>query len=62
VPVDNGAPAGRYTVVLSFIVDKSGNISEINAENDPGYGTKEEAMRVLKKVVVGNQLFKMVEM
>jgi len=49
VPVDNGAPAGRYTVVLSFIVDKSGNISEINAENDPGYGTKEEAMRVLKK-------------
>lgn len=48
-PVDNGAPAGRYTVVLSFIVDKTGNISEINAENDPGYGTKEEAVRVLKK-------------
>lgn len=48
-PVDNGAPAGRYTVILSFIVDKTGNISEINAENDPGYGTKEEAVRVLKK-------------
>ncbi len=49
VPVDNGAPAARYTVVLSFIVDKNGNISDINAENDPGYGTKEEAIRVLKK-------------
>ncbi len=49
VPVDNGAPAGRYTVILSFIVDKNGGISEINAENDPGYGTKEEAVRVLKK-------------
>jgi protein TonB len=48
-PIDNGAPAGRYTVVLSFIVDKTGGISDINAENDPGYGTKEEAVRVLKK-------------
>ncbi len=49
VPVDNGAPSGRYTVVLSFIVDKNGNISDITAENDPKYGTKEEAIRVLKK-------------
>lgn len=49
VPVDNGAPAGRYTVVLSFIVDKNGAISDISAENNPGYGTKEEAIRVLKK-------------
>jgi len=49
VPVDNGAPPGQYKVVLSFIVDKNGNISDINAENDPGYGTKEEAIRVLKK-------------
>lgn len=49
VPVDNGAPSGKYTVILSFIVDKNGNISDINAENDPGYGTKEEATRVLKK-------------
>jgi protein TonB len=36
-------------VYLNFIVDKSGNISEVTAENDPGYGTKEEAIRVLKK-------------
>jgi len=49
LPAENGAPAGKHTVVLSFIVDKSGNISDIVAENDPGFGTKEEAIRVLKK-------------
>ncbi len=49
VPVDNGAPPGKYTVVVSFIVDKTGALSDIKAENDPGYGTKEEAIRVLKK-------------
>jgi hypothetical protein len=45
----NGGPAGKYTVVVTFIVDKSGNISDITAENDPGYGTKEEAIRVIEK-------------
>lgn len=49
VPVDNGAPPTRYTVVVSFLVDKNGNISEVKAENDPGYGTAEEAVRVIKK-------------
>jgi len=49
LPVDNGAPAGRYVVILSFIVDKNGSISNVKAENDPGYGTKEEAIRVVKR-------------
>jgi len=49
LPVDNGAPPGKYTVIVSFIVDKNGGISEVQAENDPGYGTKEEAVRVIKK-------------
>jgi protein TonB len=49
LPVDNGAPAGRYVVTLSFIVDKNGSISNVQAENDPGYGTREEAIRVVKK-------------
>lgn len=48
-PVDNGAPAGNYTVIVSFLVDKNGNISEVQALNDPGYGTSEEAVRVIKK-------------
>ncbi|HEY6978395.1 MAG TPA: energy transducer TonB [Chitinophagaceae bacterium] len=49
VPVDNGAPPGNYTVIVSFLVDKSGNISEVQALNDPGYGTATEAVRVIKK-------------
>ncbi|WP_153798672.1 energy transducer TonB [Foetidibacter luteolus] len=49
VPVENGASPGKYTVFLSFIVDKDGNLSEIKAENDPGYGVAEEAIRVIKR-------------
>src|SRR6478752_6433810 len=49
VPVDNGAPPGNYTVIVSFLVDKSGNISEVQPLNDPGYGTAAEAVRVIKK-------------
>jgi len=49
IPVENGAPAGRYTVNVSFIVDKEGNVSEIQALNDPGYGIADEAIKVIKK-------------
>jgi len=49
IPVQNGAPAGKYTVVVSFIVDKTGTISDVQAENDMGYGTKDEAVRVIKR-------------
>jgi protein TonB len=49
LPSDNGAPAGDYTVVVSFIVDKSGVISDVKAENDPGYGTVAEAIKVIRK-------------
>lgn len=49
LPSDNGAPAADYTVVVSFIVDKNGVISDVKAENDPGYGTAAEAIRVIRK-------------
>lgn len=49
LPVENGAPPGKYTVVVSFIVAKDGTISDVAAENDPGYGTKNEAIRVITK-------------
>ena len=45
----NGAPPGKYTVVLAFKVDKQGNVSDITIEKDPGFGTAEEAKRVIKK-------------
>ena len=49
IPVENGAPPGRYTVVVAFTVSKTGAISDVAAENDPGYGTKGEAIRVITK-------------
>ncbi|NCI47440.1 energy transducer TonB [Sediminibacterium soli] len=49
LPSENGAPLGKYTVVISFSVDVNGLLSDIRAENDPGYGTRDEALRVLKK-------------
>jgi hypothetical protein len=49
VPVRNGAPAGQYLVIVSFVIDKEGNITELKAENDPGFGTKEEALKIMKR-------------
>lgn len=49
LPVENGAPPAKYTVIVSFIVAKDGSISNVTAENDPGYGTREEAIRVIQK-------------
>jgi hypothetical protein len=48
LPQKNNAPAGKYSVTLSFIVSKDGSISDINSENDPGYGTKAEAIRIIQ--------------
>jgi N-acetylmuramoyl-L-alanine amidase len=48
IPIEKGGPPGKYTVNLSFIIDKEGKLSEIKAENNPGYGTAEEAVRVMK--------------
>ena len=49
VPVDNGAPPGRHTVIVQFIVDKEGNVSDIQALSNVGFGMEEEAIRVLKR-------------
>jgi protein TonB len=49
IPLQEGAPAGTYTVVVSFIVSAEGVISDVVAEIDPGFGTALEAIRVIKK-------------
>jgi protein TonB len=48
-PIDNGAPEGTYTVVVQFIVDKQGNISDVKALTNHGYGMEDEAVRVIKR-------------
>lgn len=50
IPTENGAPANRtYTVIVSFLVGKDGSVSDIHAENNPGYGTAEEVERLIKR-------------
>ena len=48
-PVINGAPTGRYSVIVQFVVDIDGNVSDIKTLTKHGYGVEEEAIRVLKK-------------
>jgi protein TonB len=48
-PVDNGAAEGSYTVIVQFIVDKQGNVSDVKALTNHGYGMEEEAVRVIKR-------------
>lgn len=49
VPVTNNAPPGRYSVVIRFVVDTDGSISEITPLTQHGYGLEEEGVRVIKK-------------
>lgn len=49
VPVNNGAPAGQYTAMIQFIVDKDGTLSDIKALTRYGYGMEEEVIRMLKQ-------------
>ena len=47
-PVDRGAKRGTYTAKVSYIVDKEGNISDVECINDPGYGMGAISVRAVK--------------
>ena len=49
VPTKQKAPAGTYTVIIKFIVAKSGEVSDVVAETNLGYGMEAEVIRVIKK-------------
>lgn len=46
--VAKGAKRGTYTVRVRYIVDKEGNISNVECVNDPGYGLGAESVRAVK--------------
>lgn len=49
VPIENAVPPGSYTVLVQFVVDKEGNVSDVKALTNLGYGMEDEAIRVIKK-------------
>ncbi|MDI9310506.1 MAG: hypothetical protein QM535_09835 [Limnohabitans sp.] len=46
--IENGVPAGKYKVIVSFMVNQEGNITNITPITHFGYGMEEEVIRVLK--------------
>lgn len=48
-PISNGAPAGRYSVMIKFTIDENGNIISTEPLTHHGYGMEVEAIRVIKK-------------
>ena len=49
VPIRNRASEGTYTVVVQFIVDKEGHLTDIKPLTKFGFGMEEEVVRILKK-------------
>lgn len=49
VPVENSAPVGIYTVIVQFIVDKTGAVSDIKTLTNFGYGMEQEVIRIMKQ-------------
>lgn len=49
VATENGASPGTYTVIVQFVVDKEGVVSDIKPLTSVGFGMEQEAVRVLKK-------------
>ena len=44
----NKAVPGKYTVKLNFVVNSNGDVENVIAENNPGYGSAAEAIRVIE--------------
>jgi hypothetical protein len=49
IPMEKYAPPGYYTVMVQFIVDKDGSISDVKPLTHHGFGMEEEVVRVITK-------------
>jgi protein TonB len=45
--IKQSIPEGIYKVKVQFVIDKEGNIGQIKAKNDPGYGFAKRAERIV---------------
>ena len=45
--ISKNIPVGTYKITVQFIIDKMGNIGDIKALNDPGYGLAQRAERIV---------------
>jgi protein TonB len=49
IALKNGAPHDTYTVIIKFTINEDGSISDVVADTKNGFGTEEEAIRVIKE-------------
>ena len=49
VAVDHYAPPGTYTVVVQFIVNKDGTVTDVKPLTNHGFGMEQEVVRVISK-------------
>jgi hypothetical protein len=49
IAAKNGAPAGYYSVIIKFVVSRTGELTTISSETKTGYGTEAEVIRVIEK-------------
>src|SRR5215510_6587780 len=45
--ISKDIPAGTYKITVQFIIDKMGNVGDIKALNDPGYGFAQRAEKAV---------------
>lgn len=48
IPISNGAPGGNYTVIIRFMVNREGKLSDFTAVTNHGFGMEQECLRVMK--------------
>ena len=48
-PAENGSPSGLYIVTVRFFINTNGSVSNISIDEDPGYGTGNEVLRLISK-------------
>jgi len=49
IPVKNNAPPGRYNVIVMFVINEKGNVSNLKPLTAHGFGMEDEVLRLIEK-------------
>lgn len=44
----SGIPAGHYKIMVRFVITSDGAITDVKADNDPGFGLAEKSVALIK--------------
>ncbi|MUV02747.1 hypothetical protein GN157_03415 [Flavobacterium rakeshii] len=43
-------PPGKYKVMIAFVINEDGTLSDVKTTNDPGYGISAEVLKIFKSI------------